>query len=515
MSTSSATYRKQNLKGVYLYGGVGSGKTFVMDMFFKTSPTTSATRMHFSKFMLMIHQMMAKKQEERKAKIDQGLLARFLPKIHNDIGGTAGGTASERSFSFFGAKIVLSSGDGEMNAVDTSTEDPLPEIARELVAKHFLFCLDEFEVTDVADAFILARLVPALFEEGAVIVTTSNRAPSDLYHDGLNRHVFLPAIETIKNNSTVVSLQDSDTDYRVVKSAASLFTERRFIVGDKEHFEQLWDDKCGGESAQAVVVKRANMTRTLAVPHAVGKVCRFTFKELFENPSNPMGSSDFALLAEEFDTVFVTDMRGFNSGGHSVDGLRRMVLMIDSCYDAKVEMFFESSCKIEDLWDSKKDIEWGVTLNSNGDLLGTGTFVPVDTFTRFSLDRSISRLLEMTSDDYVAESRERREGRGGDGDGGGSGAAAAAAKMGLMTKGFQAADLDGNGMLDRDEVLALLRGMEIVIGRGEEEEEEEEEINEQTVEGIFEKYDVDSNNLLDKMEFQAYVKDRLQKRKKG
>jgi len=125
-----------------------------------------------------------------------------------------GGTGSERTFSFFGAKIVLNSGVGDKNAVDMDNEDPLPIIAAEIVKENFLICLDEFEVTDVADAFILSRLMTALFEQGCVLVTTSNRKPDDLYHDGLNRQVFLPAIERIKERTTVVSLAASETDYR-------------------------------------------------------------------------------------------------------------------------------------------------------------------------------------------------------------------------------------------------------------------------------------------------------------
>ena len=348
LSTSSSSYRKKNLSGVYLHGGVGSGKTFVMDMFYATAPTTAKKRMHFTAFMALIHGRMAEQQQLRKSKIDSGLLQRFLPKIHDDIGGTAGGTATERSFSFFGAKIVLSSGAGEKNAVDLDTEDPLPVIAKELVKSHFLLCLDEFEVTDVADAFILSRLVPALFDEGAVIVTTSNRAPTHLYHDGLNRHVFLPAIKMIEDGCTVVSLEDSETDYRVLKAAK--LGPPRFIVNDGPHFERLWTEATAGsgEPPSARECGNANGSRTVKVPNAVldpsknVRACRYDFRELFENNNYPLGGQDFSLIASSFDTVFVSDMRSFNRGGHSIDGLRRLVLFIDACYDERVQMYVEA-----------------------------------------------------------------------------------------------------------------------------------------------------------------------------
>lgn len=166
-------------------------------------------------------------------------------------------------------------------------------------------------------------------------------------------------------------------------------------------------------------------------------------------------------------------------------------MFIDACYDAKVAMYFDSSCNIEELWDSGEDIEWGVTTNSNGDLLGTGTYVSVDTFTRFSLDRTVSRLYEMTSDDYVAESGIKHS----------SGEESSlSSKMGLMEKGFAAADMNGDGMLDKAEVLVLLQGLKIVLGG---------EVTEEMVDELFEVHDVDQNGKLDKEEFHEYIKQRL------
>jgi hypothetical protein len=131
LQRSLASLNVKQAKGCYMHGGVGSGKTFVMDLFYDTAPTVKKRRMHFTSFMLEMHKRMAAKQKEREAQISGGFLKRILPKIHDDIGGTAD-SSTERSFSLFGTKIVLSSGDGEYNAVDEDNEDPLPVIAKEI-----------------------------------------------------------------------------------------------------------------------------------------------------------------------------------------------------------------------------------------------------------------------------------------------------------------------------------------------------------------------------------------------
>ena len=121
----------------------------MMDLFYDSAPTVKKKRMHFSSFMLEIHERMAEKQKQREEQLNSGFLSRVLPKIHDDIGGTAD-SSTERSISLFGTKIVLSSGVGEYGAVDMDNEDPLPLIAKEIVQSTFLLCLDEFEVTDVS-----------------------------------------------------------------------------------------------------------------------------------------------------------------------------------------------------------------------------------------------------------------------------------------------------------------------------------------------------------------------------
>ena len=149
--------RKQTVQGVYLWGGVGRGKSFLMDSFFNCAPVARKERIHFHRFMQDIHHALNRHQGE---------------------------------------------------------EDPLAIIAREISRRTRLLCLDEFHVTDITDAMLMRRLLEGLFEHGVVLVTTSNQHPDELYKDGLQRSQFVPAIELMKRNLEVVNV-DGGTDYRL------------------------------------------------------------------------------------------------------------------------------------------------------------------------------------------------------------------------------------------------------------------------------------------------------------
>ena len=153
--------------GLYIHGGVGSGKTMLMDLFFDTVPVRRKRRVHFNAFMADAHDRIQKHRLARK-----------------------NGTAKE--------------------------DDPIPPVARALAEEAWVLCFDEFSVTDIADAMILSRLFSALFANGVVLVATSNVAPDDLYRDGLNRQLFLPFIGLLKRHAEVIAL-DSGTDYRMEK----------------------------------------------------------------------------------------------------------------------------------------------------------------------------------------------------------------------------------------------------------------------------------------------------------
>src|SRR5580700_1735229 len=157
------------LKGLYIYGDVGRGKTMLMDLFFEVSPVARKRRAHFHEFMLDVH--------ERIYAIRQ-----------------------------------------QMKRGEFSDEDPIRLVAEQLLAEAWLLCFDEFHVTDIADAMILGRLFAQLFERGVVVVATSNVAPEELYKDGLNRALFVPFIHTLEEHMDVVRL-DARTDFRLEKLA--------------------------------------------------------------------------------------------------------------------------------------------------------------------------------------------------------------------------------------------------------------------------------------------------------
>ena len=158
---------REPVKGLYIHGGVGRGKTMLMDFFFELVPVRRKRRVHFNDFMADVHDRIQKHRQARKE-----------------------GTVKE--------------------------DDPIPPVARALADEAWVLCFDEFAVTDIADAMILSRLFSALFAGGVVLVATSNVAPQDLYRDGLNRQLFLPFIGLIERNTEVLAL-DSPKDYRQEK----------------------------------------------------------------------------------------------------------------------------------------------------------------------------------------------------------------------------------------------------------------------------------------------------------
>ena len=158
---------KEPIRGLYIHGGVGRGKTMLMDMFFELLPAKRKRRVHFNVFMADVHD-----------------------RIHRH-------------------RQALKKG-------ETKETDPVPPIAKALANEAWVLCFDEFSVTDIADAMILSRLFSALFGHGVVLVATSNVAPENLYKDGLNRGLFAPFIGILKQHARILSL-DSETDYRLLK----------------------------------------------------------------------------------------------------------------------------------------------------------------------------------------------------------------------------------------------------------------------------------------------------------
>ncbi|MEO1102155.1 MAG: cell division protein ZapE [Pseudomonadota bacterium] len=217
--------RSATVRGLYIWGAVGRGKTMLMDLFFEAVPHVEKRRIHFNGFMQDAHRRIARLRK-------------------------------------------------------TAAEDPVDAAAKELAREAKLLCFDEFAVTDIADAMILSRLFATLFAERVTLVATSNVAPTRLYEDGLNRKLFEPFIRLLLENVDVVQL-DADVDYRLNRLENH---QLWFKTGDAG-FERTWTATLGERDERAVDV--AVGSRTVTASRAAGGMARFTFDELCEAPLGP------------------------------------------------------------------------------------------------------------------------------------------------------------------------------------------------------------------------------------
>jgi cell division protein ZapE len=292
-------------KGIYIYGDVGRGKTMLMDMFFAALDVQAKRRIHFHAFMQDIH--------KRRQALKDG--------------------------------------------------DVVAQIAMDLAKQAQVLCLDEMQISDIADAMIVGRLFQALMANGTVIVTTSNQTPDELYKDGLNRGLFLPAIKLMKSNFDVVTLA-STTDYRLgrVKAWESFVTPLGLQAD--AHVQKIWErltDVPRGEPFEIPV-----LGRSLHVPESAHGCARFSFADLCEAP---LGPPDYLTLASHFQTVFVENIPALKTSQRNE--AKRFVLLIDTLYDSKRHLVASSAEAPERIY-------------PQGDH-------------RFEFSRTISRLQEMQS----------------------------------------------------------------------------------------------------------------------
>jgi len=305
------------VKGVYLVGDVGRGKTMLMDLFFEAAPTRRKRRVHFHEFMDEVHEKIAQ----------------------------------------FRA-VAKSSGD------DT---DPVAAVAGPLADDIRLLCLDEFHVNDITNAMLLGRLFEHLFGRGVVLVATSNVSPDRLYENGLNRQLFLPFISLLEQRTAVVSL-NGPTDYRRLKFEG----EQVFQFGPPEQtgpqMEKLWLRLTGGIAGQPGSVQ--SLGRTIPVPRTAMGAARFSATNLLDSP---LGARDFLRIAQAFDTVMIENISAFDRTRS--DASKRFILLIDTLYDRGVRLAASFAVPLEQLGADDK--------------------------TRFEFARTVSRLIEMSSEDYL------------------------------------------------------------------------------------------------------------------
>ena len=281
-------FRKaEPVRGVYLWGPVGRGKSALMDLFFETAEVPKKRRVHFHVFMAQV----------------QGL-----------VNAWRSGDAAARQ-----ARFGTSRGD-----------DPVAPTAEVIARDARLLSFDEFQVTDIADAMILGRLFEQLFARGVTVTATSNRHPDELYKDGLNRQLFLPFIEMLKARMQVVEVSGPH-DYRLdrLRAAGTWFSP---IDPDNEaRFDELWRTMLGGGPEIGVTIEV--LGRTQHWPRAAGGLLRAHFASLCVHA---LGPSDYLAIAGRFHTVFVEQLPRLTPDKR--DQARRLATLVDTLYEAHARL---------------------------------------------------------------------------------------------------------------------------------------------------------------------------------
>ncbi|MGQ3673760.1 cell division protein ZapE [Xanthobacter sp. TB0136] len=256
--------------------------------------------------------------------------------------------------------------------------DPIAVVGAELASEARVLCFDEFSVTDIADAMILGRLFEKLFADGVVVVATSNVAPKNLYLNGLNRALFLPFIGEITKRMKVLNL-DSPTDYRMEKLEGVHVWHTPLGPEADAAVNAAWSSIVGklGSTPGALQLKG----RTLTIPQMGHGAARFTFSDLCEKPLGP--NPDYLAIARQFHTVVVEHIPVLTPGQRNE--AKRFISLIDTLYDANVKLIASAAAMPEEL------------------------YVGADGTEAFEFARTVSRLTEMRSSEYMARPHGRRD----------------------------------------------------------------------------------------------------------
>ncbi|MFC3723935.1 cell division protein ZapE [Neoaquamicrobium sediminum] len=284
---------RETVKGLYVYGGVGRGKTMLMDLFFERVPVKRKRRAHFNDFMADVHDRI---QSHREA----------------------------------------------LKRGETKETDPIPPVAKALAEEAWILCFDEFAVTDIADAMVLSRLFSSLFAEGVVLVATSNVAPRDLYRDGLNRALFEPFIGILERHAEVIAL-DGPTDYRREKLDRMRVYMTPCDAETASQMDEAWHAATAGHTTQET--RLAVKGRELVILRANGTAARFTFGELCEKP---LGARDYLAIASRFDTLFIDCIPVM--GQEKRNEAKRFILLIDTLYDNRMRLVASAEAPPEQLY---------------------------------------------------------------------------------------------------------------------------------------------------------------------
>jgi len=300
------------VRGLYLWGAVGRGKTFLADLLFSSLPIERKLRLHFH---------------------------RFMGRVNAELGKLEG------------------------------RADPLRDVAAHFAAQARVLCLDEFFVTDIGDAMILAGLLRHLFEHGTTLVTTSNIEPAQLYRDGLQRAKFLPAIALLEQNCSIVELLAAQ-DYRLRELSRAGVYFAPLDAAAEHALENCFEHIAPG-SARRMEPEMLVNGRGIAVKRRAEGVIWFDFEALCEGPRSV---ADYIELAQSFNTVLISAVPQFSP--QTDDAARRFVNLIDEFYDHGVNLVLSAAVRVTELYDGER--------------------------LRAEFARTESRLIEMQSAEYLA-----------------------------------------------------------------------------------------------------------------
>ena len=305
----------EKTQGVYIHGGVGIGKSMLMDLFFKYLNLKEKKRIHFHEFMKGIHQLIK-------------------------------------------------------NAREKNERDPIKSVASDYIKNIHVLCLDEMQITDVADAMIVGRVFEEFFKKKLILVTTSNRHPRDLYKNGLNRKLFLPFIDIMVSNLNIEKLS-APLDYRKIKISGK---KKYFLSTSPEDTFQFNELISDFNLRKGSGIKIQMNSREFEMKRFQSGVGLLTFNEIC---SIPMSSSDYLEIISHLRLLFLDDIPDLSNGGD--DSAKRFINLIDSIYDQKVELLCRADVVPEKLY----------TFGKN----------------KFEFERTVSRLFEMQSTNWPANGK--------------------------------------------------------------------------------------------------------------